>query len=490
MVAFFVSVLGGARAIGPRGIRLIVYTRHDSINNDPFELALMIGHDATATEPPVDLELYNVAGPTGTGVHYDPVWPASMDVVTEVPPPPEAHETPRRRRWRMRPAPSSVHTDAVLGAGSAIQDVQTDSRTSPESSYFKLRCCTESSDPRRSRAKAVQDLSAKIRALPTLPASAGDAREPDSRALSAAAAVQLPVKHCAFRGCGAGMVTEMELAEHIYDGHLEEVEPVSKCLPVPPADEVDAARPGLVAVMSAYSDAIAMKIREGAPLATLAIDRRSLYNYCCAVNDSSVCSLICWCCARRFPYVGSRRANEIRWQRVLGQAPAQRLGSTCLTFAGIPLQRAAHVFGVDAYDRRYGRVEGECEASYLCRYSELREWSLVVKDGGEDVEILCCPEDRRCVSPLCRRTRTLCLQCELPLCRECENGMKDSRGRVQLPPASLANDMMIFYAPAVLYKEEVTVMEMICASTCLTSMICFSLEKSIAASVRLMKKCT
>ena len=59
-----------------------------------------------------------------------------------------------------------------------------------------------------------------------------------------------------------------------------------------------------------------------------------------------------------------------------------------------------------------------------------------------------------------------------------------------MPPASLANDMMIFYAPAVLYKEEVTVMEMICASTCLTSMICFSLEKSIAENARLMKKCT
>ena len=45
-----------------------------------------------------------------------------------------------------------------------------------------------------------------------------------------------------------------------------------------------------------------------------------------------------------------------------------------------------------------------------------------------------------------------------------------------MPPAALANDMMIFYAPSELYTHDVTVMEMICASVCLTSMICFTLE--------------
>ena len=46
-----------------------------------------------------------------------------------------------------------------------------------------------------------------------------------------------------------------------------------------------------------------------------------------------------------------------------------------------------------------------------------------------------------------------------------------------MPPAALANDMMVFYAPKELYTQKVTIMEMICASVCLTSMICFSLEK-------------
>ena len=55
--------------------------------------------------------------------------------------------------------------------------------------------------------------------------------------------------------------------------------------------------------------------------------------------------------------------------------------------------------------------------------------------------------------------------------------MSNFGGTAALPPASLANDMMIYYAPAILYTEHVTIMEMICASVCLTSMICFSLEK-------------
>ena len=45
-----------------------------------------------------------------------------------------------------------------------------------------------------------------------------------------------------------------------------------------------------------------------------------------------------------------------------------------------------------------------------------------------------------------------------------------------MPPAALTNDMMIFYAPRELYTMNVTVLELICASVCLTSMICFTLE--------------
>ena len=68
---------------------------------------------------------------------------------------------------------------------------------------------------------------------------------------------------------------------------------------------------------SVYNEGIATAVRRGAPLACLAIDRRCLYNYEMATHGDGVASLICWCCARRFPYVESRKVNEVRWKQLL-----------------------------------------------------------------------------------------------------------------------------------------------------------------------------
>ena len=43
-----------------------------------------------------------------------------------------------------------------------------------------------------------------------------------------------------------------------------------------------------------------------------------------------------------------------------------------------------------------------------------------------------------------------------------------------MPTAALANDMMIYYAPRELYEDKVTMLEMVGASVCITSMICFT----------------
>ena len=95
----------------------------------------------------------------------------------------------------------------------------------------------------------------------------------------------------------------------------------------------------------------------------------------------------------------------------------------------------------------------------------------------EEVKVLCCPEDVMC----CRLDRhdhsstECCDECMALVCKECG---RDLDGEVpSLPPAALANDMMIYYAPTILYAKKVTMMEMICASVCVTSMICFTLEK-------------
>ena len=64
----------------------------------------------------------------------------------------------------------------------------------------------------------------------------------------------------------------------------------------------------------------------------------------------------------------------------------------------------------------------------------------------------------------------------MPICDECQKVL-NNEDLTQVPRGALANDMMIFYAMPELYEDGgLTIMEMICASPCITSMICFSME--------------
>ena len=88
--------------------------------------------------------------------------------------------------------------------------------------------------------------------------------------------------------------------------------------------------------------------------------------------------------------------------------------------------------------------------------------------------MLCCPEDRICTHAECKAASALCTQCQVPVCTACSHYVMSHKP--SLPPTALWNDMMIFYAPQELYANGGLVMEMICASPCITSMIWFSME--------------
>ena len=93
--------------------------------------------------------------------------------------------------------------------------------------------------------------------------------------------------------------------------------------------------------------------------------------------------------------------------------------------------------------------------------------------------MLCCPEDIDCKN-IVNETHSreeCCEACEMPCCQECAHHMFAEDPTI--PPAALANDMMIYHAPTELYTEKITVMEMLCASVCNTSMLCFTLEQHI-----------
>ena len=528
LVRFFLQDCQSPRLIEPRGVRIVVYTRFDSPNNDPHALAVTFGRTVDASEPAVDFEMYNVTGSDTAGTHYDPVYvsspswvadgvgvPANAAVATATsaslaapqseslhlppdgvgasaarertdvhPPPPLPHEEPRPpkrcRRPTQKESPPHMNvspaqevtppTDARVPGGEG-EEVNAGGSGGGGCGFFKLRTSMHSHDPRRRLEDALDALADAFRTAPTLPELPPHTYD---AAFRDDVAIQLPRTHCAFRGCGATFGSHERLLDHLVAEHKEDLEPVAAMLTVPEADQ-EASSSERLACGSGYNEGIAVAVRRGAPLAALAIDRRALYNYATSIADDNIASLICWCCARRYPYVKERKANEIAWTQPLchdtvGNDPQWR-------FAGLSLEKTEEIFGLIAYLDKYGDKDIDSGRIYQRRKDECHEWSLTAECPGGSCEILCCPEDHTCDTSECKEQRRCCPRCWLPLCCECRNGMTNSHGQPAMPPAALANDMMIYYAPQILYTEEVTVMEMICASACLTSMICFSLEK-------------
>ena len=107
--------------------------------------------------------------------------------------------------------------------------------------------------------------------------------------------------------------------------------------------------------------------------------------------------------------------------------------------------------------------------------NEFDDWYVDVPFAEKTVRVLRCPEDRVCSHCDCATNRSLCENCSVPVCSTCYNYVQCKTP--SLPPPPLCNGMMVFYAPEELYRKEgLAIMEMICASPCLTSMICLSME--------------
>ena len=146
------------------------------------------------------------------------------------------------------------------------------------------------------------------------------------------------------------------------------------------------------------------------------------------------------------------------------------------------ITKTEHLFGLNTYCDKYGTMNEDIRLTPT--HEEIDDWHLFVPFGSTTVKVLCCPEDIQCIRlgdvPQCHSSKICCEQCRAPICKECANCIFASPPSV--PPAGLSNDMMIDYTPSILYTENVTVMEMICASVCITSMITFTFEKSYRGS--------
>ena len=68
--------------------------------------------------------------------------------------------------------------------------------------------------------------------------------------------------------------------------------------------------------------------------------------------------------------------------------------------------------------------------------------------------------------------KMLCEKCWLPICADCATHLTNA----ELPPLSYANDMWTGYGLERIYRQNVTAIELLCASPCLTSMVLMSME--------------
>ena len=342
---------------------------------------------------------------------------------------------------------------------------------------------------RQSLELALFTLSELFRKYPTLPADPTNACEHMEEAHDDTSALLLPRKHCAFKGCNWNGSDDMELLKHINERHLSALSPGIEAYR---ALKTVYSKDEAALALSIYNEGIAIAVRQGAPLASYSIDRRCMLQYNLHLNDQNTCALVCFVCARKFPRVHGVKSNPIKYYSLLsmkstnddvGGRDAKNRNKNDIVFLNdISRHKTEKMFGLKTYCDKYGKMNDKVTLS--SDNGEFDDWHISIPFRSENTKILCCPEDMRCSSRDDASQRHAdngsCLDCEAPICEDCAACVYAADPTV--PPAGLSNDMMIYYAPPMLYTDNVSVMEMICASVCITSMMSFTLEKKFRGS--------
>ncbi|CAJ1354797.1 unnamed protein product, partial [Effrenium voratum] len=267
----------------------------------------------------------------------------------------------------------------------------------------------------------------KIRADPTLPPGRASAVELDAGAV-------WPRAFCAFVDCDWAVAegTEADLQLHLAEAHSCDLMAGARLL-LRPGDPSQ--------LMSIYNEALARRCRQGAPLAGCSLDRTALRSFAAAVEGDKVEALICASCACIYSRVAElEEQNEIQWRRILSRCGGEEEGEWRLF--GQPAPRVVEMLGLNAFLDKYDN----CPAP-----AAQKSYADPTHVGAAGV---------------------LCEECETPVCRACFESLKKKK----MPPVSLANDMWVGDSPERIFEEKMTVLELICASPRVTTMVCMSME--------------
>jgi hypothetical protein len=157
-------------------------------------------------------------------------------------------------------------------------------------------------------------------------------------------------------------------------------------------------------IFATYNEAIAIKVREGAPLATYSIDRRCLRKYAEATSGDQIEAPISFLCACMCPRGSAFARNPIEWRR-------PKLHQNLLFFSGEKTTQS--LFSCDSFLGKYGKYPlGHFDLSRCPK--EFDVWWIDVLFGDTYVRLLCCPEDQTCNRPGCLTRPELCSECQVP----------------------------------------------------------------------------
>ncbi|CAJ1356044.1 unnamed protein product, partial [Effrenium voratum] len=349
--------------------------------------------------------------------------------------------TKRRRLYGKQSDPNTTRAPTTAVA---------DARENLGDDCFYLSClpASESSDPRAEKEALAEAIADQLSARPTLPNRYQWIAEESKYAMD------LPDVHCAFATCSFETDSMDSLLEHLSAEHEAWLATLAAQLP-PCAEDPKS-------IMAAYRLGLSHKCQREAPFAHVSLDRRALRNYRAAMDSTDMAELICLICARRYAHNPSVKQNQIRWRQLLREDKVLNCTEA----------EAKIIFGKAQYCEKF-LAEHTHEVQAKMR-RELDVWTLQVCLFDHAFELLCCPEDKACVKNC--PPNVCCSWCRAPVCATCFSAISQKKIR---PVEALSNDMMVFYAPREIYEHEATFMELLCASPCLTSMVCFSLEKKL-----------
>ena len=151
-------------------------------------------------------------------------------------------------------------------------------------------------------------------------------------------------------------------------------------------------------------------------------------------------------------------------------------------FCGMTRQQTLEAIGMPAYVEKYGKLKDGPDLTTSSAQKDLSKWRLTVPFAAGSLDVICCPEDRRCSDTAewsegnsydVPAEHAVCEKCELPVCKECWSALWKTHKQ---PKLSLANDLWTGYIPDIIYEKNCTYMELLAASVCSPTLMSIQYE--------------